>query len=77
MSVKIDQLLTFAVENRASDIHLAAGEIPAVRIDGEIRRLDLPVLARDDAKRLAYSIMNSKQKTRFQTEMEIDFSVGL
>lgn len=77
MSVKIDQLLTFAVENRASDIHLAAGEIPAVRIDGEIRRLDLPVLARDDAKRLAYSIMNSKQKTRFETEMEIDFSVGL
>ncbi len=77
MSVKIDQLLTFAVENRASDIHLAAGEVPAVRIDGEVRRLDLPVLAGDDAKRLAYSIMNQKQKTRFENDMEIDFSVGL
>lgn len=77
MSVKIDQLLTFAVDNRASDIHLSAGEVPAVRIDGEIKRLDLPVLARDDAKRLAYSIMNQKQKTRFENEFEIDFSVGL
>ena len=46
-------------------------------IDGEIRRLDIPILARDDAKRLAYSIMNAKQKTRFETDMEIDFSVGL
>ncbi len=76
-SVQIHELLTFAVENRASDIHLAAGEIPAVRIDGEIRRLDLPMLNRDDAKRLAYSIMNQKQKVRFENEMEIDFSVGL
>ena len=77
MSVKIDQLLTFAVEHKASDIHLAAGEVPAVRIDGEIRRLELPMLGRDDAKRLAYSIMNQKQKTRFESDLEIDFSVGL
>ena len=77
MTVQIHELLQFAVENKASDIHLAAGEVPAVRIDGEIRRLSLPELSRDDIKRLAYSIMNQKQKNRFETEMEIDFSVGL
>ena len=75
--VQIFDLLHFAVENRASDIHLSTGEAPAVRIDGEIRRLDLPKLTRDDSKRLAYSVMNAKQKLRFENEMEIDFSIGL
>ncbi len=77
MKVQIHELLTFAVEHRASDIHLSAGEVPAVRIDGEIRRLDLERLTPDDAKRLAYSVMNAKQKTFFEKEMEIDFSIGL
>lgn len=77
MKVQIHELLTFAVENKASDIHLSAGEVPAVRVDGEIRRLDLTQLSPDDARRLAYSIMNAKQKTQFEKSMEIDFSIGL
>jgi len=77
MSIRIHELLTFAVQNGASDVHLAAGEIPAVRIDGEIRRLDLEALSVDDAKRLAYSVMNEKQKTSFENDLEIDFSIGL
>ena len=77
MKVQIHELLTFAVENKASDIHLSAGEVPAVRVDGEIRRLDLEKLSPDDAKRLAYSIMNAKQKTHFEKSMESDFSIGL
>lgn len=77
MKVQIHELLTFAVEHKASDIHLAAGEVPAVRIDGEVRRLDLERLDADDAKRLAYSVMNAKQKTFFEKQMEIDFSIGL
>ncbi len=77
MAVQIHELLTFAVENRASDIHLAAGEIPCVRIDGEIRRLQLAALLPDEAKRMAYSVMNEKQKTHFEKNLEIDFSIGL
>jgi twitching motility protein PilT len=77
MTVRIHELLKFAVENGASDIHIGAGEVPAFRIDGNVRRLDLERLNNDDTKRLAYSIMNEKQKTRFEKEMEIDFSIGL
>ena len=77
MSIRIHELLTFAVQNNASDVHLAAGEIPAVRIDGEVKRLDLEALSPDDCKRLAYSIMNEKQKTAFENDLEIDFSIGL
>ena len=76
-NVQIFDLLHFACENRASDIHCSTGEAPSVRIDGEIRRLDLPRLSRDDTKRLAYSVMNAKQKQRFENDLEIDFSIGL
>lgn len=75
--VRIHEMLTFAVQHKASDIHLGAGEIPSVRIDGDVRRLDLESLTVDDARRMAYSIMNEKQKSRFESELEVDFSIGL
>lgn len=75
--IRIHEMLTFAVQHKASDIHLGAGEIPSVRIDGEVRRLDLDQLNIDDARRLAYSIMNEKQKSRFENDLEVDFSIGL
>lgn len=77
MTVRIHELLKFAVDNRASDIHLSAGEVPAFRIDGSVQRLDMEMMDSDDSKRLAYSIMNEKQKTRFEKEMELDFSIEL
>ena len=77
MAIRIHELLTFAVQNNASDIHLGANEIPCMRIDGEIKRLELEPLSPDESKRLAYSIMNEKQKTIFENEMELDFSIGL
>jgi len=76
MAVHIYELLGFAVESGASDIHLAAGEVPALRIQGEIRRLDHEPLSADDAKKMAYSIMNEKQKAGFENNLELDFSIG-
>jgi len=76
MSVHIYELLSFAVQSGASDIHLAAGEVPALRIEGEIRRLDQEPLTADQAKSMAYAIMNEKQKAIFENELELDFSIG-
>ena len=76
MAVQIHELLTFVVQQGASDLHLSAGEVPCVRVDGGVRRLDLPRLTAEDAKRMAYSIMTEKQKT-FENNLEIDFAVGL
>ncbi len=75
--VRIHEMLIFAVQHNASDIHLAAGEVPSVRVDGDVRRLDLDALSADDARRMAYSIMNEKQKSRFEEDFEVDFSIGL
>ncbi len=76
MTVRIHDLLKYAIENKASDIHFGAGEVPAVRIDGEIIRLRLPALTNDDAKRLAYSMMQEKQRTNFENSMETDFAMA-
>lgn len=77
MSLRIHDLLTLAVEKKASDIHVSAGEKPVLRIDGEVVRLGDDVLSAEEAKRLAYSVMTEKQKTVFENELEIDFSIGL
>ncbi len=77
MTIRIHDLMKMAYKNGASDIHVSAGEKPALRIDGEIRRLDAPPLSPDEARRIAYSIMSEKQKTSFEQDWEIDFSIGI
>lgn len=73
----IHELLVYAVKQGASDLHIAAGEIPALRLHGEIQRLNAPPLPPDDCKRLLFSIMNERQKSQFEETLESDFSVGL
>jgi twitching motility protein PilT len=76
MTVRIHDLLKVAIDRRASDIHVSAGEIPAIRVDGEIHRLEMPMLSGDDAKRLAYSMMQEKQRTTFENHLETDFAMS-
>ena len=76
MAVRILDLLKTALEKKASDIHFSAGEVPAIRIDGEIHRLPLDKLTPDDAKRLAYSMMQEKHRTHFENELETDFAIS-
>ena len=44
MAVDIAQLLAFAVKNKASDLHLSAGLPPMIRVDGDMRRINMPPL---------------------------------
>lgn len=76
MAVQIYDLVKLALEKRASDIHFSAGERPALRVDGEIVRLNFPALSADDAKRAAYAIMKEKYRTQFENHLETDFAVS-
>ncbi len=73
----IHELLMYAVKQGASDLHISAGEAPALRLHGEIHRINAPPIGGDDCKRLLFSIMNERQKSKFEEELEADFSVGL
>jgi twitching motility protein PilT len=73
----IADLLAFTVRNKASDLHLSAGEPPMVRVDGDIRRLDLESLDRKDASDLVYSTMDDNQRASFENDLNIDFSYDI
>jgi twitching motility protein PilT len=73
----ITQLLTFGVEQGASDCHLSAGEPPMLRINGDLQKLDYAPLARDEVHALVYDIMSDVQRKTFEETYECDFSFEL
>lgn len=74
MAIEIAQLLSFAVKNNASDLHLSAGVPPMIRVDGDVKRINMPSLTHKDVHAMVYDIMNDKQRKDFEEFFETDFS---
>ena len=70
----ITELLAFSVKQGASDLHLSAGLPPMIRIDGDIRRINLPPMEHKEVHSLIYEIMNDKQRRDYEEFLETDFS---
>jgi len=70
----ITELLAFSAKNGASDLHLSAALPPMIRVDGEVRRINLPPLEHKEVHRLVYDIMNDKQRRDYEEFLETDFS---
>jgi len=70
----ITQLLTFAVKQKASDLHLSAGVEPMIRVDGDVKRINLPPLEHDQVHGMIYDIMTDKQRKDYDENFETDFS---
>ncbi len=70
----IAELLAFAVKNNASDLHLSSGLPPMIRVDGDIRRINVAALDHKTVHGLIYDIMNDKQRKDFEEFFETDFS---
>jgi twitching motility protein PilT len=70
----IAELLTFSVKNGASDLHLSAGLPPMIRVDGDMRKVNVPSLDHKTVHGLVYDIMNDKQRKDYEEFLETDFS---
>ncbi len=70
----ITELLAFSAKQGASDLHLSAGLPPMIRVDGDVRRINLPPLEHQEVHGLIYEIMNDKQRKDFEEFLETDFS---
>ncbi len=70
----ITELLAFGVKNGASDLHLSAGLPPMIRVDGDVRRINVPALEHKTVHGMVYDIMNDKQRKDFEEFLETDFS---
>ena len=73
----IAEILKEVVEQKASDLHLAVGVPPVVRIDGHLQGLDFPSLSANEARELIYSILTQDQRQKLETEWETDLSYSL
>lgn len=70
----ISELLAFCVKNAASDLHLTAEQPPMIRVDGEIRRINVAPMDHKAVHALIYDIMNDKQRKDYEEFLEVDFS---
>lgn len=70
----ITELLAFSAKNNASDLHLSSGLPPMIRVDGDVRRINLPAMDHKQVHGLIYDIMNDKQRKDYEEFLETDFS---
>ena len=70
----ITQLLAFSVKNKASDLHLSAGLPPMLRVHGDVKRINLPVMEHKEVHAMVYDIMSDTQRKQYEENLECDFS---
>ena len=70
----IGELLAFGAKNGSSDLHLSAGVPPMIRVDGDMRKINVPVLEHSEVHDMVYDIMNDKQRKDYEEFLECDFS---
>lgn len=70
---RIDSFLRVVVEQRASDLHMSSGSVPAVRRDGELVPLPFRALSDAEARRFLFEILTPEQREVFEAEQALDF----
>ena len=74
----INDLLELVIHWRGSDLHLASGSPPVIRVNGDLRPIpDVPVLNGSQIRQMVYSILTQKQREKFEKELELDTSYAL
>ena len=70
-------ILQTMVQQNASDLHLKVGRPPTLRVDGELRPLELPPMKPEDLRSVGEQVVPPKQRREFEAEKEADFAIGV
>jgi twitching motility protein PilT len=70
---KIDAFFNLMFEQKASDLHLASGNPPMLRINGELHRVDFPPMESDDLRTMLYEITPEYKIKVFEESGDVDF----
>lgn len=73
-TMDIAELLAFSVKNKSSDLHISAGLPPLIRVDGDLRKINLPAMEHKEVIKIIYDVMNDRQRKEFEESLETDFS---
>lgn len=75
--VDMHTLFAITVKKGASDLHLVSGAPPHLRVDGNLIRLDMPVITPEVIRNLLYTILNERQKATLEKDLELDFAYSI
>jgi len=74
--MQITDLLMATHRNKASDLHLSGQSPPLMRVNGDMLPLDMPALTPDQIKTMIHSVMSEQQRSDYERELEVDFSIS-
>jgi twitching motility protein PilT len=74
----INDLLDLVIQWGGSDLHLASGSPPVIRVNGDLRPVtDLPIFNGSQIRQMVFSILTQKQREKFENDLELDTSYAL
>jgi twitching motility protein PilT len=74
----INDLLDLVIQWGGSDLHLASGSPPVIRVNGDLRPVtELPIFNGSQIRQMVFSILSQKQREKFENELELDTSYAL
>lgn len=74
MDITLPQLLQYQTNQNASDLHIASGSPPRIRLDGQLLPIKMDPLTPQQSMELCYSILTEEQKKVFEKNKEIDLA---
>ncbi|MBI3819131.1 MAG: type IV pilus twitching motility protein PilT [Planctomycetes bacterium] len=74
--ISMEELLTLLIQRGGSDLHLAAGSPPRIRVDGKLVSTEFDEMTPEQVRKLVYSILLPEQIARFEKNWELDCSFG-
>ncbi len=75
--ITLRELLDIMVKRNASDLHITVGSPPILRVDGKLVKTEYDILGPEQTKKIAYSVMNERQRKAFEENSELDLSFGV
>jgi len=74
----IEDLLLLAYQQGASDLHLAAGSHPMLRVNGQlVDQAQYPILSPDNTREMILSMLSEPEQQEFLADRELDTSYTL
>ena len=75
--VSLEELLLLLVKKGGSDLHIAAGVPPRIRVDGDLMPTENEPMSPDDTQKIISGLLNTAQISKFEKELELDMSFGI
>ncbi len=78
MNFDFSQILIEVVRQKASDLHITSGSPPMLRKRGQLVPMEgLQNLTPTDTREIIYTILNSSQRQRLETDWQLDFAYSV